>query len=148
VPFVAAFFDADAFVVLVFEELDFAGADFAAVIFAAAALVVLGFAVPDDLAVEVAPEDFVERVLFFLPPPGNALPTAFTASVAKSPTDPATLPAVLPTLLATLPASGIGCSPFMRPSTGRSSTCIADAVPVEARWLHGSGHVHLGDPDR
>ena len=149
-PFAAVLFDADAFVVLVFEVLDFAGADFAAVVFAAAALVLLGFAVPDDLAVDFALEDFVERVLFFLPPPGNALPTAFTASVAKSPTDPATLPAVLPTFLTTLPASGIGCSPFMRPSTGRSSIRSADAVPRErrARSVHEGGHVHIGDADR
>ncbi len=154
-PLAVAFFEADALVELVFEELDFAGADFAADVFAAAALGALDFAELDfaalDFALEdFALEDFVERVLFFLSPPGNALPTAFIASVAKSPTDPATLPAVLPTFLTTLPASGIGCSPFMRPSTGRSSIRNADAVPLEreARSVHEGGHVHLGHPDR
>lgn len=145
VPLAAVFFEADAFVALVFEELDFAGADFAADVFVAAAVVVPDFAAPD-----FALEEVVERVLFFLSRPGNALPTAFTASVAKSPTDPATLPAVLPTFLTTLPASGIGCSPFMRPSTGRSSIRHADAVPLEreARSVHQAGHVHIGDRDR
>ena len=140
VPFAAVFFDADDLGALAFEELDFAGADFARVDFAAVALVVLDFAL----------EDFVERVLFLLSPPGNALPTAFTASDAKSPTDPAILPAVRPTFLTTLPASGIGCSPFMRPSTGRSSVRSADAVPLErkARSVHEGGHVHLGHRGR
>jgi hypothetical protein len=149
VPFAAVFFEADALVALVFEELVFAGADFAAVVFGAVALAVLDFAVPADFAVDLALEDFVERVLFLLPP-GNALPTAFTASVAKSPTDPAILPAVLPTLLTTLPASGIGCSPFMRPSTGRSSTwtCRCRAAREGARSVHEGGHAHLGHRDR
>lgn len=149
-PFAVAFFEADALVELVFEELDFAGADFAADVFAAAALVVPDFAAPDFALEDFVVEDFVERVLLFLSPPGNAFPTAFTASVAKSPTDPATLPAVLPTFLTTLPASGIGCSPFMRPSTGRSSIRHADAVPLEreARSVHQAGHVHIGDRDR
>ena len=139
VPFAEAFFEADAFVVLAFEELEFAdaafaaigcfaGADFAAV-FVAAVRVVPALATVDFAALEA----FTERLRFRLSPPGRALPTALTASVAKSPTDPAILPAVLPTLLTTLPASGIGCSPFRRPSNGRSSPCCC-------RWHAVGGH--------
>jgi hypothetical protein len=154
VPFAAAFFEADAFVALAVEELDFAGADFVAVVLDEAALGALDFAVLDFAVAFVLEalvlDDCVERVLlFFLSPPGNALPTAFTASDAKSPTDPAILPAVLPTLLTTLPASGIGCSPFRRPSNGRSSTRCADVVPLgRARSVHEGGNAHLGHPDR
>lgn len=66
----------------------------------------------------------------FLPSPiGSALPTALTAPPATSPTVPATFPAVRPTRLTTLPASGIGCPPFIRPVTGRSSARSASSVP-------------------
>lgn len=127
--FAEVFFEADGLVPIAFEALDLA-----AVAFAVPAFAVPAFAVDfADDADDADDADLAERARFRLSPPGNALPTAFIASVAKSPTDPAILPAVLPTLLTTLPASGIGCSPFRRPSNGRSSPCCADVVPLGGR---------------
>ena len=63
----------------------------------------------------------VDRDRFPSLPIGSALPTAFIAPLATSPTVPATSPAVLPICLTTLPASGIARPPYVRPVIGRSS---------------------------
>jgi hypothetical protein len=87
-------------------------ADVLADVLVGALVVVLDFARPVE-----------RRVVAFLSPIGSALPTAFTAPLATSPTVPATfpavpatLPAVRPTFFTTSPASGMACPP-VRPVT-------------------------------
>jgi hypothetical protein len=105
--------DADFFVDVDFEVEPLLFADFVpplAPLFAELAL--------DDF--ELPPDDRRDD-LPLLSPIGSALPTAFTAPPAASPTLPAIFPAVRPTDRTTFPGSGIGCPPCVRLLTGRSS---------------------------
>ena len=101
-----------------FDVVDFDDVlgDLAAVVFLAALPVPLDFALPLGFELLLDRRDVV-----FLSPLGSAPPTAFTAPLAASPTVPATFPTVFPTFLTTLPGSGIGCPPFIRPLTERST---------------------------
>jgi hypothetical protein len=140
--FDAADFEVDAFVValdFVPVELlapdDFELAAFAFVLVDDFVVVDRLFAVEDEL-VEREPLERREVERFLPSPIGSALPTAFTAPPATSPTVPATFPAVRPTCFTTLPASGIGCPPLVCPVTGRSSARNATGVPNTRAGSH------------